>query len=224
MEQFYQVCAILGGTIFAGQFLLSMTGLAGDHDLSGDAGGDHFGGDHFGGDHLGGDHAAGGGHDAAGGDAHHGAVGHDSATAAFVRLLSVRTVVAGLTFFGLGGLAGNAWGSHPMGSLAIACCSGFAALYMVAWTMRTLMRLRSDGTAHIENAVGLSAVVYLTIPGQRGGKGKITVTVQNRTMEYEAETERDTLPTGTLVQIVAVGGHDTVEVVPVPEPARTSHA
>lgn len=215
MEQFYQVCAILGGTIFAGQFLLSLLGLAGDHDISGDSGGDHFGGDH----------SVGSGHDGAGGDTHHGgAAGHESATASFVRMLSVRTVVAGLTFFGLGGLAGNAWGSHPMGSLAIACGSGFAALYMVAWIMRALMHLRADGTAHIENAIGLSAVVYLTIPGHRAGKGKITVTVQNRTMEYEAETEHDTLPTDTLVQVVAVAGPDTVEVVSVPEPARTSHA
>jgi hypothetical protein len=215
MEALYQVCAILGGTIFAGQFLLSLIGLGGDHDFSGDSGGDHFGGDH----------SLGGGHDAAGGDAHHGApAGHDSATSSFVRMLSVRTVVAGMTFFGLGGLAGNAWGSHPLGSLAIACVAGFAALYMVAWMMSALMRLRADGTAHIENAVGLSAVVYLTIPGHRAGKGKITVTVQNRTMEYEAETEYEPLATGSTVQVVAISGPETVEVVPAPEPARTSHA
>ena len=80
-----------------------------------------------------------------------------------------------------------------MGSLAIAGGCGFAALYWSAWAMRTLMRLRADGTAHIENAIGQSAVVYLTIPGHRAGKGKITVTVQNRTMEYEAETEHEPL-------------------------------
>ena len=62
MEQFYQVCAILGGTIFAGQFLLSLLGLAGDHDITGDSGGDHFGGDH----------SVGSGHDGAGGETHHG--------------------------------------------------------------------------------------------------------------------------------------------------------
>jgi len=215
MEQFYQVCAILGGTIFAAQFLLSLLGLTGDHDLAGDSGGEHFSGDH----------SLAAGHDTSGGDAHQGgAAGHDSATAAFVRLLSVRTIVAAITFFGLGGLLGNAWGSHPMGSLAIACGSGFAALYIVAWMMQALMRLRSDGTAHIENAVGLAAVVYLTVPGQRAGKGKITVMVQDRTMEYEAETEHNTLPTGTQVQVVALNGPDAVDVVPIPEPARTSHA
>jgi len=216
MEQFYLLCAILGGTVFAGQFLLSVVGLAGDHELSGDSGGDHFDG--------GGDHADGGGHDGTGGDDHHGgAAGHQSANSWFIRVLSLRTVVAGLTFFGLGGLAANSSGASPLGSLAVAAVCGFAALYVVGWAMRTLMRLRSDGTVHIENAVGQPAVVYLTIPGHRAGKGKITVTVQNRTMEYEAETEHETLATGATVQVVAVSGPETVEVVPAPEPARTSH-
>ncbi len=102
----------------------------------------------------------GGGHEAAGDDAHHGGhVGHDSATSGFVRILSVRTVVAGLTFFGLGGLAANASGAPPVGSLTIAGGSGFAALYLVGWAMRALMRLRADGTVHIENTIGQAAVV-----------------------------------------------------------------
>jgi hypothetical protein len=217
MERFYQLCAILGGTIFLGQFVLSLMGLAGDHELASDSGGDHFDG--------GGDHADGGGHDADSGDGHHGGgAGHESVNSWFIRILSVRTVIAGLTFFGLGGLAANASGAAPLGSLAVAAVCGLAALYIVGWAMRTLMRLRSDGTVHIESAVGQPAVVYLTIPGHRAGKGKITVTVQNRTMEYEAETEHETLPTGAMVQVIAISNPETVDVVPAPEPARTSHA
>jgi hypothetical protein len=214
MEQFYLVCAILGATIFLGQFALSLVGLAGDHEVSGDSGGDHFDG---------GGHADGASHE--GGDTHHhGAAAHESAHSSFLRMLSVRTVVAGLTFFGLGGLAANASGAHPIGSLVIAGGCGFAALYVVGWAMQALMRLRADGTVRIENTVGQSAVVYLTIPGHRAGKGKITVTVQNRTMEYEAETEHEPLATGSSVQVVAITGPDTVEVVSSPEPARTTHA
>jgi hypothetical protein len=215
MEQFFQVCAILGATIFLGQFVLSLVGLAGDHEVAGDSGGDHFDG---------GGHADGGSHDA-GDETHHaGTAGHESANSSFIRMLSVRTVVAGLTFFGLGGLTAGASGAHPLGSLVIAGACGFAALYVVGWAMGALMRLRADGTVRIENTIGQSAVVYLTIPGHRAGKGKITVTVQNRTMEYEAETEHEPLATGANVQVVAISGPDTVEVVPAPEPARTTHA
>jgi membrane protein implicated in regulation of membrane protease activity len=120
-------------------------------------------------------------------------------------------------------MAADASGAHPAGSLVLALIAGFLALYIVAWIMRSLMRLRADGTARIANAVGKTAEVYLTVPGHKSGKGKITVTLQDRTMEYEAETENEALPTGSLVQIVGVVGADSVIVAPVPEPARTSH-
>src|SRR5437868_6657984 len=116
MEQFYQLCAVVGGTIFVGQFVLSVVGLGGDHDLSGDTGADHFGG---------GDHLA-GGHDAAGGDHQSsGETSHDAATMWFVSLLSFRTVVAAITFFGLAGMAADASGAHPAGSLVVAVLAGF---------------------------------------------------------------------------------------------------
>jgi hypothetical protein len=208
MDQFYLFCAVVGGTIFAGQFLMSLLGLAGDHDLAGDS-----------------DHCDGPVHDAPADSHHDGALAsHDSALWWFLSVLSFRTIVAGITFFGLAGRAAEASGVTPVGALVIACASGISALYLVAWVMQTMLRLRSDGTAHIENSVGQTATVYLTIPGHRAGKGKITVTVQNRTMEYDAETDCENLPTGALVQIVSVSGADTAEVVPATEPARIDHA
>lgn len=207
METVYFVCAVLGVTLFACQFLLSLAGLGGDHELGG---GDHFGDAH----HLGGaDHAA-DGHD----------VGHDSTLSWFLGVLSFRTVVAAVTFFGLAGSAARARQAHPVHSLMVASLAGVAALYIVAWTMRSLSRLRADGTAHIENSVGLPAVVYLSIPARRAGKGKVTVTLQNRTMEYEALTDWDEIPTGTVVQVVSVLDAETVEVLPAPELERSSHA
>lgn len=211
MEKVYFVCAVFGGTLFVCQFLMSLAGLGGEHDL----GGDHLdGGDHFGdGDSP--------------GDAEHGADGHDtdheSAHSWFLGVLSFRTIVAGLTFFGLTGLAAEARQAHPMNGLIVASLAGVGALYLVAWTMRSLSRLRADGTAHIENSVGMPAVVYLTIPARRAGKGKVTVTLQDRTMEYEALTDWDDIPTGTVVQVVSVLDSDTVEVIPAPELERSCH-
>jgi hypothetical protein len=205
MEKVYFVCAVFGGTLFACQFLMSLAGLGADHD---------FGGDHLdGGDHL--------------GDAEHGADGHDtdhdSAHSWFLGVLSFRTIVAALTFFGLTGMAAEARQTHPMNGLIVASLAGVAALYIVAWTMRSLSRLRADGTVHIENAVGLPGIVYLTIPARRAGKGKVTVTLQDRTMEYEALTDWDDIPTGTVVQVVSVLDSETVEVIPAPELERSSH-
>lgn len=216
MTTLFLISAALGGTIFVCQFLLGLAGLGDHHDLGGD--GVDFDHGFEAGGHDVGDHDA-SGHD--GGHDHE--LGDESATSWFVGVLSFRTIVAGMTFFGLAGLAADAHGAHPAGSLAIAIASGVTALYAVAWTMRALSRLRADGTVRIENTVGTTGVVYLAIPGYQGGKGKVTVTVQNRTMEYEAVTNRTALPTGATVRVVAVVDSETVAVESVPEPVRTSH-
>jgi hypothetical protein len=206
----YLIGFLVGGTVLLLQFLLSLVGLGGHHD-TGD--GHDF--------HDGGHDAA--GHDADGHDghdAHHGhghgthAAGQDSAAAWFVSLLTFRTVVAALTFFGIGGLAALEAGLEPLLSVAVALAAGLGAMLLVASMMRTLGKLRSDGSVRIQRAVGLTGTVYLGIPANRTGTGKVTLNLQNRTVEYQAVTQQQELPTGTKVKVVAVLGSDTVEVVP----------
>jgi len=77
------------------------------------------------------------------------------------------------------------------------------------------MQLKADGTQRIDRAVGNTGTVYLSVPANQEGTGKVTVKVQNRTVEYLAVTRHQALATGTPVQVVAVVGPDTVEVAPV---------
>jgi len=192
-ETIYLSCALVGGTLLVCQFLLGLFGF-GDHH---DAGADH-------------DFHDAGGHDA------HGGHGSDEAQASwFVSALTFRSVVAALTFFGLAGLAATVnFGQEPPASLAVALAAGAGALFAVAYLMRALHRLKSDGTARIERAVGRTGTVYLTVPGQKAGLGKVTLNLQNRTVEYQALTPHQHLPTGSKVVVTAVVGTDTVEVVP----------
>jgi len=79
--------------------------------------------------------------------------------------------------------------------------------------MHLFMTLHAEGTVCIENALGMPATVYLTIPGHRAGAGKITVAVQNRSMEYEAFTEEEeAIPTGFDVIVTGIVNETTVEV------------
>ncbi|GMV99511.1 MAG: hypothetical protein AMXMBFR84_06500 [Candidatus Hydrogenedentota bacterium] len=148
---------------------------------------------------LGGDHDIGDGHD----------LSHDSSW--FFGVLSFKALVAAVTFFGLGGLAASETGLGTGFSILTGLTGGAFAMVLVAWIMRLLMSLQSEGTARIENAIGRTAVVYLSVPGSQKGKGKVTVTVQDRTLEYTAVTEGETdLPTGSMVEIVGVAGPDTL--------------
>ncbi|HQU45380.1 MAG: hypothetical protein B7Z73_08635 [Planctomycetia bacterium 21-64-5] len=203
----YSVSAVIGGTVLLCQFLMTLLGLG--HDLPDDLPDDVPHDFHFG--HDGGaDHDT--GHDA----------GHHE-TASFIRMLTFRTVVAALTFFGLAGLAGNSADLPGELTFVVALAAGGAAMYGVHWLMQSLKRLRADGTVRIERAVGRSATVYLRIPAHKSGAGKIQINVQNRTMEYEAMTAHEPLPVGSMVVVTHVLGPDTVEVEPVPEPERTTH-
>jgi hypothetical protein len=60
------------------------------------------------------------------------------------------------------------------------------------------------------------------VPGQRAGVGKVTLKLQNRTVEYQALTPYQQLPTGSKVVVTAVLGPDTVEVAPAGTPVPTA--
>jgi hypothetical protein len=137
-------------------------------------------------------------------------------------VITFRTMVAALAFFGLGGLAAEyaTWERGSTMLLALAC--GAAAMFLVHGIMRGLHRLSEDGTVRIGSSVGEIGSVYLRIPGQRSGVGKVTVNVQGRSMEFEAVTSHAALPTGARVIVTDVLDGETVEVAPVTEAATSS--
>jgi len=209
MESVYFLCALVGGTVFLAQLVMMLLGAGLDADVDHDVDGV---------DDL---HAG----DAPGPMGEHGSeLAHDHESSWFAGVLTFRTIIAALTFFGLTGMAAHTNGVAPVPTLAMATIAGATALYLVAWVMRSLYRLRDDGTVQIDLAVGRPATVYLTIPGQQGGRGKITLSLQERTVEYEAITSGDSLPTGTQVVVVGVIGPETVEVARSPVAQETAHA
>lgn len=130
-------------------------------------------------------------------------------------LLSVRALSAGLAMFGVGGLVGMATPLGVVAGLALATVFGVGSAAAVAYLMRSMLRLEADGTLRIENAIGATARVYLTVPGGRQGAGKVHVTVQGRTVEVAAVTAHDqSLPTGASVVVIDVAGNDVLEVAP----------
>jgi hypothetical protein len=204
MTTIYGLCAVVGGTVLVCQFIMALVGLSGDHDLS-DVDADMDFGDA---------HDAGGHADGATADQTHGH-GHHSSTW-FFGVISFRTVVAALAFFGLTGLAVQSGDSGAGRTLGIAVAAGVAAMYGVHWLMQQMSRLNADGTIGIREAVGQTGTVYLKVQGHNQGAGKITLNLRNRTVEFDARTAGDELPNGTQIVVLGVLGPDMVEVGPVP--------
>ncbi|MCE9593102.1 MAG: serine/threonine protein kinase [Planctomycetes bacterium] len=157
---------------------------------------------------LGGVHDMDVGHEVGGpGDVHHGDI--DSQAVG----LSVRTVVAFITFFGLTGLALASTNVSAVWTFLGALVAGGLAFWLVGFAMLQLTRLRASGTVDIQNAVGTQARVYLVIPANKSGTGTVTVPIQGRTLEYRAITAGAELPTGSYCRVVSVQASDTVEVI-----------
>ena len=206
MALLFLICAVVGGTILVCQFVLTLVGLGGEHgiDFSHDVAHDFVGDTAH--------DAAGGGAHGAGGDDH--AAGQHGSSWIFA-VISFRTLVAAITFFGLIGSAAQSAG-QPIGvQLLLATAAGIGAMYGVHWLMRSVSRLGEDATLRVKNALGQEGTVYVPISGSRGQAGKIQLKVQNRLVEFEAVTSTpDRLATGTKVRVVGMAGN-VLEVEPV---------
>jgi len=150
--------------------------------------------------------------------------GHGHVASEGLDLMSVRALSAGVAFFGLGGLAGLATPLGLFAAIPLALIAGTAAMFGTAVAMRWMLGFDDDGTVSIHGAVGATGTVYLTIPGERKGAGKVTLTLQNRIVEYQAVTSDALLPTGAPIMVVDVVGPDTVHVVADPTRKELSNA
>ena len=210
LDTVFNLTALIGGTVLIFQFVLMLLGLGGDGDLAAD-GADLSGGIDAGGVDVGGMEAGGTG-DAAWHEAADADLGHPGAHW-FYEVISLRTLSAAVTFFGLAGITARAYSQPATISFAIATLAGVAATFAVYWLFKQVYKLQHTGTENIRNALGLSATVYVPIPAKRGGAGKVTFRLQNRVTEYLAVTdEEDRLKTGEKVIVVGIVNSDTVRV------------
>lgn len=135
-------------------------------------------------------------------------------SAKFVGIFSVKSLSAFSAFFGLGGLAAEELGAG--GASLVIASAGFAgvvAMAVVVLLMRGLNALQVSGTLKLEAAIGQPASVYLRIPGENAGSGKITVLIGQREVELHAMTAGPTIPTGARVDVIRQIDSHTFEVI-----------
>lgn len=132
-----------------------------------------------------------------------------------LRVLTLRGVVAFLAIFGWGTLWLLRIGLHPAIALFFGVAMGIWAMILVAVLLRLALQLQEDGTVDIQNTLGLSGTVYLTIPAARRGEGKVHLVVQEQLREFQAVTdEPESIPTGSQVRVMGVSDRDTLVVEP----------
>jgi hypothetical protein len=138
-------------------------------------------------------------------------VHHDGWTGA-LNLRSPRALAAGIAFFGVTGMISVKFGLPAVLTLAPATVVGLAAAYTVSWVLRGLTQLERDGVIDLADAVGESAITYLSIPARGAGAGKVTLTLSGRRVQIRAITDGPSIPTGAHVRVLDLVTSDTVRV------------
>lgn len=90
--------------------------------------------------------------------------------------------------------------------MLIAFAVGAAIVFAVMMMFKGLSKMQQSGNIDVfKSAVGCSGKVYLTVPGERKGSGKVQININNSVREYDALTDsEDDLKTGTSIKVTEV--------------------
>lgn len=199
MGQIFAAVAIPATVVLILQTVMLLFGFVG--------GGDSDSGDH--GHDMGHDHDT--GHDHHFDHDHEHDHDHDGG----LRIFTVRAFVAFFSIFGWTGIVLKNGGLNNVLSFTFAFLAGLAAMLGMAYFFKAAMKLQDSGNIDYRNSIGKTGTVYIPIPPDRKGKGKITVIVQERFSEIEAVTDCDfQLKTGTEIVVTSVTNQNVACVVP----------
>jgi len=191
MHNLFFFCAIVGSALVVLQFIATLFGLGASDLDSADASNIDVGGDVDG--------------------------GLDGGFS-FLKALSFRALSAGVTFWGFGGLTAESLGLGRAATLGVALFGGLAAPVVVYYLLRALASFNHNGAIRMDTALNSVGNVYVRVPAKRGGIGKVTITQQERTMEYDAATdEENDLLVGTPIIVTSIMSSSQVLVAKIKE-------
>lgn len=95
--------------------------------------------------------------------------------------------------------------------LIVAAFVGIVLVVIVMFLFKWLNSMQQSGTINVyKSAAGCQGKVYLTIPAERAGTGKVQISINNAVREYDAVTDGDELPTGQPVKVVEAINDNTL--------------
>lgn len=127
--------------------------------------------------------------------------------------LSIQAMTGFLMMFGWTALTcKHEFGLQDTMIISISLASGLFSAWLIRSVFRLAEKLKSTGTVYnIDDAIGLEAYVYQRIP--KGGKGKVSVSLQNFTHEIDAISYHfEDVPSFARVKIIQKSDDHTVVV------------
>lgn len=126
-------------------------------------------------------------------------------------LFSVRNIVNFFMGFGWGGVCLAKYIHNTLLLVLAAFVIGVIFVIMFFLLVKQIMKLESNGTVDMNDCVGKICDVYLRIPAERNGKGKVQLSINGTVMEFDAITdEKELIPTGQRVKVLESLGNSTL--------------
>ncbi len=121
------------------------------------------------------------------------------------QFLTLKNLIGFFTIFSWTGIASLEAGLSTALALLIATIAGLLMVGLMAGLFYLMMKTGADGTMKINDAIGQSGEVYLTIRAKRAGIGKIQVKVGGSLRTLDAMTDdEEPLPTGQLARVTQI--------------------
>lgn len=131
-----------------------------------------------------------------------------------MHLLSIRNIFYFLLGFGWTGV--SLWNTIEnrilLAAAAVLVGCSFVALFL--WLFRQMMKLQSNGAFDINDSVGKVCDVYLRIPAEAQGLGKVQISLGGSVQELDARTTGAQIPSGAKVRVRRVIDKKVLEVEP----------
>ena len=94
--------------------------------------------------------------------------------------------------------------------ILLAAAIGVLLVIAVMALFRFMSKMEQSGTIQMANAVGCKGNVYLKIPADKRGEGKVQISVQGAIREFDAITLGEELETGAPIKVVEVVNDSTL--------------
>lgn len=120
------------------------------------------------------------------------------------QLFSLRNLINFLLGFSWSGISFYQHISSKLLLVIIATLVGAAFVILFFVIIKQLLKLAEDNSFNIQSTLGKTAEVYIPIPKQKEGKGKIQISINGSVHELDAMTEQELLASNTMVKVVKI--------------------
>jgi hypothetical protein len=121
------------------------------------------------------------------------------------QFLSLKNIVAFFAVFGWSGIGFINAGLPSWLVILLAFICGILMMLLMASLFYFMSKLAESGTLNMKNAVGKLGEVYLVVPGNRAGMGKVQLNVQGSLRTLDAITDdAENISTSSIIEVLAV--------------------